>query len=682
MVVDQDGQPLADAQVLQGGYSTEATWFTGADGRFNIQLRYAGMGTPAVIAAKEGYRNAGHEFYKLPTGEVTLQLRFVTPKDNITYVYGEPGDAKAPTTAYCGHCHNTLAGQFQTSAHARATRNPKLQDLYAGVASGYSTAASCQLAGGSWQLGLVPGSAADSSPKCYLGGGVLAALNAHCGGDNQPRCDDPAAPEAAAPTAFGACADCHAPGIDGVAGGRNLHDAVGVAFENGVHCDPCHKTADIDLNKPPGVGQRLVTRRPSDGFSDLPGAKLRPVMFGSLLDVANGAMGASLQPKFAEAVFCAGCHEQQQPALIAGDMLDNNRWPGGLPVHSTFSEWQAGPYNKAGVPCQHCHMPAEYSIDSTADLATAETASITFGFTRPAEQIRAHIFRGPLAPAQPGGSPRLIDTAVATKLTLSAVGKTLNADVTLGNVGCGHALPTGEPLRALVLLVQARCDGVPLAASGGMTLPDYVGARAQGSIGGGATVNGTALTWAEGAAQAKPGDSVRVVRFTGQYDDYNGVGFFANAALTAADKGLPIMQPVAGAEVVGVAGNVLTLSAPLALQAGDRVYLGDPLVAPEDGDRSAAWAGAAGYAFARVTVAADQRRFVPHYEAVDLASDNRIPPASASVTHHEFTLPNGCANASVQAWVLYRPHPYGLAEQRRWDAKDYLIATTSAALAP
>lgn len=40
------------------------------------------------------------------------------------------------------------------------------------------------------------------------------------------------------------CADCHAPGIEGKAGGRDLHDPVGIAFESGNHCDVCHKARD------------------------------------------------------------------------------------------------------------------------------------------------------------------------------------------------------------------------------------------------------------------------------------------------------------------------------------------------------------------------------------------------------------------------------------------------------
>src|SRR5262249_34139750 len=155
-------------------------------------------------------------------------------------------------TSYCGHCHTTFAKQFVGSMHARATSSPLVQDLYAGVSEAFASAAVCTAAGGTWRTGLVPGTAATTISKCYLGGGVLPHLNPGCGGGGQLACGGPPLPAAQAPAAFGRCADCHAPGIDGVAGGRNLHDAVGVTFDNGRQCDVCHHVRDVDLTKPPG----------------------------------------------------------------------------------------------------------------------------------------------------------------------------------------------------------------------------------------------------------------------------------------------------------------------------------------------------------------------------------------------------------------------------------------------
>jgi hypothetical protein len=665
IVVDDDGAPIADATILQGGKSHEPTLSTGEDGSFQIELGYPGYGTPGVVATKVGYRTNGAEFFFEPPDEpITITLHEILSPDNPNYVYGDPGTGVGdPTTRYCGHCHETFAQKFQTSKHARAADDPFVQDLYAGVGSGFGDAGSCAAAGGLWQTGLMPGTTM-STNKCYIGGGTLPDLNPGCGGGLA--CDDPAVPSANGPTAFGQCADCHAPGINGVAGGRDLHEAVGVAFDHGVSCDVCHKVKDVDLGQPAGIGTRLILQRPIERY-DSPTAEFRPLVFGPLLDVPNQIMGAAVQPKFKEAEFCAGCHQHEQDALVPGDSLDPLRWPEGLPVHTTYSEWLDGPYAAAGVPCQFCHMPAGFGENNTIALSTPENASITFGYPRPPEDVRQHIFRSPLE-----GTPRLIDGAIYPSIVLALDDNELTATVSVTNVGCGHAVPTGEPLRALVMLVNA--DGVGCGAlepTGGMTVFDAGGALARGIAGADVALAGPVLTWGAGAAIAQPGMIVRAVRPTGAFDDYAGVGLFAT--LPAAEKGLEIEDPVARATVVSATSGTITLDAVIAVQAGDIVYLGDA-VSPIDGGASRAYAGEPGYAFAKVLLDGAGIRQSPHYRAVDVASDNRIPPGENALTTHRFDA-TGCTAASVHVTILYRPLPLGEARLRGWGAKDYVIAT-------
>jgi len=679
-VVDENGVPIEGAMVLQGG-RPETLLFSNADGSFSIELDYLGYGIPGVTAITEEHRAAGTEFHTLPDGPVELVLHKAHAPDNPNYGYLKPGDAESPSTEFCGHCHNTFAGEFQSSKHAEATRDPLVQDLYAGVTQAQNDEGSCIAAGGRWQQGLVPGTASDPIHKCYVGG-VLPDLNESCGASGQPACDDPAIAAAAKPTAFGACADCHAPGINGVAGGRNLHDAVETAFDNGVHCDVCHKVKDIDLDLPPGVGQRLILQRPQEAPPS-PLYQYRPLYYGPLLDVPNGIMSPIYQPKFKQAQFCAGCHEQKQAALLPGDVLDSDRWPDGLPVHSTYSEWLAGPYNDPDTPCQFCHMPPNFDLVNTVDTATVENQSITFGYPRPPEDIRQHIFRSPLW----HGEPRLIDGALYVSIDLDFEAGvsptppnpgTLAASISLANIGCGHAIPTGEPMRSLILLTQIEGVGCsePAAASAGMTVNDSGGARAQGTEGSDVTTSGSLMTWPAGAAAAQSGHVVRAVRPSGSYDDYEGVGFFAEPSLSPADKGLEILDPIGTANVVSVAGDAITLDVPLSLQAGDIVYLGDPLPAAlSDGDTSLDLAGASGHTFARVMVDSAGSRGTAHYRAVDIASDNRIPPGKNALTNHSFTVPETCTSVTVRATVLYRPVPTAMAALRGWEANDYVIAT-------
>jgi hypothetical protein len=195
-------------------------------------------------------------------------------------------------------------------------------------------------------------------------------------------------------------------------------------------------------------------------------------------------------------------------------------------------------------------------------------------------------------------------------------------------------------------------------------------------------VNGAQLTWPAGAAIAKAGHTIRVVRATGMFDDYSGIGFFADPALTPAQKGIPIRAPVGEATVISASGGVITLGSALPVQPGDTVFLGEPEAwPPVDGMVAPALAGAVGESFARTLVDPLGQRGVPHYRAIDMVSDNRIGPLAKATTTHAFAIPAGCASATITAVVVYRPLPLALSRQRGWDARDYVIATTAQTVA-
>ena len=670
VVIDMEGSPVPDALVMVGGRK-DTTVTTAEDGTYSIWFEQKEGDQGALVAGKIGYRSVGATFLK-PGEDETIVIRKVNPPDNLEYVYEDPGDGENVKNEDCTHCHQEFVSDFLGSGHARATRNPLLQDLYAGV-SAHETEDDCLDAGGAWGVGHDPGTDGAAMSKCYLGGGVLPDLNDTCGGAGQPACDEPELSDELSPDAYGACADCHAPGINGVAGGRDLHDAHGLAFDIGVHCDTCHKVSDVDMSKPPGVGQRLVMSRPSEPGEDV--FIWDPVYFGPLLDVPTPIMRGSLQPKFDSAEFCAGCHEQKQEALIPGESLDAGLWPDGLPTHSTYSEWLASPYNTDATPCQHCHMPGDVEAINSVHLSRPGEAGILFGWPRDPEDIRKHTFRGPLS-----GDERLVDTALYTSVALEQSGDTLEATVSINNIGCGHAIPTGEPMRALILVVESEGSCGSLSPIGGMTINDVGGAMATGSVGFEIDETDDGLLWSEGAAIASVGQVVRVVRPSGVFDDYAGIGDFADPALSAEDKGVEVMTPVGTATVAEVTDDTLLLDGLLPLEVGDQVYLGE--ARPEegwvDGAPSRHLAGLAGHTFSRVLVDSSGNRQVPHYKAVDMVSDNRIGPGQAALSSHGFRLPSGCTDVSVTATVLYRPHPLNLAVERAWDAADHVISTASA----
>jgi hypothetical protein len=665
-IVDADDTPVVEAMVLVGG-QIDTMVYTDSDGVFSLWVDDNGLGDPAIVAAKHGYRAAGFEYFR-PDVPISITIVEVRAPDNLAYEYQEPGDGTDSMKENCSHCHTTFVRDFIESKHAEATRNPMLQDLYAGVTQAYSDESSCTDAGGLWAEGHAPGTEGGSQAKCYLGGGVLPDLNPSCGGDGQDPCDGASLSSSDKPDAFGACADCHAPGINGVAGGRDLHEAHGLAYDIGVHCDTCHKVRDVDLSQPPGVGQRLIMGRPSE-----PGNHTfawDPVYFGPLIDVPNVAMGGSYQPKFNESTFCAGCHEQNQEALLPDEELDTELWPDGLPVHSTFSEWEAGPYNQEATACQFCHMPGNVELNNSVDISTKEDQSIAFGFPRAPEDNRNHTFRGPL-----DGSPRLIDGALYVSIDLDTTADTIEATVSVANIGCGHAIPTGEPMRSLILLVEADGDCGTLDAMGGLTIPDTGGAYAAGSVGTDITATDTTLLWPAAAALAEAGQVVRLVRPSGVFYDYNGPGIFGGDTLDAEDKGMEIDTPMGQAIVLEVDGDEILLDTALDLQTGDRVYLGDAWPdAPEDGQPALHLAGRAGTSFSKVLLDSAGNRHVPHYRAVDMESDNRIKPGDNALTSHAFERPSGCTTGTVQATILYRPVPLSMASVRGWDSTDHIVA--------
>lgn len=665
-VLDPEGAGVPQAMVLVGGQYDTLT-YTDENGWFSLWFEDNGHGEPAIVASKEGYRARGYEFFK-PDTPITVTIIPIADPDNTEYEFQDPGDGFDSMEENCSHCHTDFVQDFLTSSHAEATNNPLLQDLYAGVTKKYNTEAECEENGGSWKMGIEPGTT-NRIEKCYLDEGVLPDLNPNCA-QEQEACDDPEISQELAPDAFGGCADCHAPGINGELGDRNLHDAMGLAYEVGVHCDTCHKVRDVDESQPAGFGKRLVVHRPSE-----PGRNTflwDPVYYGPIPDVPNIAMSASPQPKFNESVFCSGCHEQLQEALLPEQSLDAQKWPGGIPIHSTYSEWQEGPYNQDKTQCQWCHMPSYMDRANAVDIATVENQSITFGFPREPEDIRQHIFRGPLQ-----GEPRLIDTAVHLSLSSERNGNTLSVTASLSNIGCGHAIPTGEPMRSLLLVVEAGGSCGDLMASGGMTIPDTGGHIATGIIGAEVDVVGTQLSWSQAQQSMEEGEVLRIVRPTGIYEDYEGIGTFGGEQRTPQEKGMERMLPVGQAQIISVDEGQIHLSNTVDVQQGDIVYLGESLhEGTFEGQASLSIAGHAGYAFSKVLVDAQGNRHVPHYRAIDIASDNRIAPGSNVRTHHEFTIPQGCDSGQIEAQLLYRPIPISLALPRGWDAKDHVIATS------
>lgn len=207
--------------------------------------------------------------------------------------------------------------------------------------------------------------------------------------------------------------------------------------------------------------------------------------------------------------------------------------------------------------------------------------------------------------------------------------------------------------------MEASCDGVGLAVTGGDAVPDFGGALA---------VRGAGEDWSRWPG-ARPGQVIRVVRRPGGHRDYAGFGPFGDGTFDAAAKGMPIEEVVGSAQILAVDGDVIELDQPL--PPGDLAILGEggPVW---DGAPMTARAGAPGFAFARVLVGADGRRMVPHFLAVDVASDNRLLPQQAFTTRHTFA--SACEAPTVHAVLVHRAWPAALAAERGWEATESVMA--------
>jgi len=640
VLVRLDGEPAEGVTVSQGG--REDRWTTGPDGRVDVDVDREVVGDLAVIASHPEARIEAGWIWD-DTVEVSIDLDRFDPVDNEAYVFLNPGDpGHSPTSAQCGHCHVTIAEDFFSSRHPWSTSNPILQDLYAGAAAALDNKTDCEAAGGNWWTGLIAGEEIVAGDRCYLGDGALPALNEGCGETGS--CDTSA-------TIFGGCADCHAPGIDGKLGGRDLLEAEGFAYTRGIHCEVCHHVESVDESGPPGVAGWLRILRPSDPSNTPSFGDWRPMLFGPHDDIPNAYMGIVQRLVFTEGRFCGGCHQLEQEVLVSTATIDSVRWPSGkLPIHSTFAEWADGPQ---GVTCQGCHMPPDSEVANTADLQLfPNTVGVTGGWYRPSPSVRRHAWVGPRSEGDP-----MSGVAAKVELETSVEGGTLTVLATTRNKGAGHALPTGEPLRAALLLVEAACDGVPLTPTGGDVVPDYGGAQDRLSAG---------EDWNSWPG-ATPGDVVRVVTRPGGFHDYLGPGPFGDGTFDAEAKGLPLETFAGQASIVAVDGDQVTFDAPL--PEGDFAYRVLPGLEPGE------FAGAPGFGFARVLVGPDGRRMVPHFLAVDVVSDNRLLPWGPWTSTHQFA--TTCEEPTVKAVLLYRAYPLELARERRWEAADRILFDTA-----
>jgi mono/diheme cytochrome c family protein len=211
------------------------------------------------------------------------------------------------------------------------------------------------------------------------------------------------------------CISCHAPTTRHT---RDYYLKQKISQE-GITCDYCHRITATQW-----------------------GAQLPEVVFGKgntqygqlKESAATPAHKSEYSELYLKAEYCAACHEVKSPA--------------GALVMETYSEWKAGPYAKDNINCQNCHM---------AQAEGAEEKAVLEEGKKEVKFYSDHMVLG-------GHSQ--IKLAKAAGLITSAQVKDNKVKVTclVTNKESGHKIPTGIPLRRIILeVVLLSKDGKEIA---------------------------------------------------------------------------------------------------------------------------------------------------------------------------------------------------------------------------
>jgi predicted CXXCH cytochrome family protein len=177
----------------------------------------------------------------------------------------------------------------------------------------------------------------------------------------------------------------------------------------GVTCEYCHSMRQVDTT---GANPRAILT-------------LAVVKSGPMRETDGSPHGTVYSAVHTSSLVCAPCHEYKNAA--------------GFPVLTTYSEWQNSQYAKEGKQCQACHMARV-----AGDVVDPKVA-------------RAGIARINLHQMPGSHSLEQLTSAVKAQLAATREGDKVKVTVEVANQKAGHYLPTGSPLRQLVL--EVRADG-------------------------------------------------------------------------------------------------------------------------------------------------------------------------------------------------------------------------------
>ena len=203
------------------------------------------------------------------------------------------------------------------------------------------------------------------------------------------------------------CLHCHSP-LAASSGDLSLLRKV--SWE-GITCDYCHSVQDVTTSKANPVARVEFTG----------------VKSGPSADAVSPVHGTRFSKVHTTSLVCSTCHEYSNSL--------------GFPVLTTYSEWQKSPYAKAGQQCQSCHM---YGVQGNiVDVRVKSTSD---------KGINLHQMPGSRSVEQ-------LNKAIQSQISTFRQDDKLKVTVKLTNAGAGHYVPTGSPMRKLILEVRVEPFG-------------------------------------------------------------------------------------------------------------------------------------------------------------------------------------------------------------------------------
>jgi hypothetical protein len=422
IVLDEDG-PVSAATVRIQATDIEA--LTDREGHFTLK-GFVSEEPVTVSTWKDNYYCAKVEGVIPPESDITITLIRYQTNDNPDYEWIPPTGADS-----CASCKPGVTEIWLGNAHAEAAKNPRFITMYNGTDMDGNQSPLTRFEY-SRDYGVFP---LRPDPKLpYYGPGYKLDF----------------------PDTAGNCAACHTPGATLDAPYGTDPNILSGANLFGIHCDFCHKVADVSMNPDtglpfanmPGV-LSLDVRRP---FPDDPD---RYQLFFGTFDDDNVPEEDTYLPLIETSQFCAPCH--------FGVFWDTV-------VYNSFGEWLESPYSdptfEGAKTCQQCHMPAP-SVQNGKVMTNV--APGTGGVERDPMAIHAHLQIG-------SQDEEFLRNALTMSSTASRDSNKIIVNVDITNDNTGHHIPTGSPLRHLILLVQVVDEeGKTLEQLEGPTVPEWGG---------------------------------------------------------------------------------------------------------------------------------------------------------------------------------------------------------------